>query len=134
MQNRTKELSESLQFQTATSDVLKVISRSPDKLQPVLDAIVETSRELCGSDASTIFLLRDRKFHFAALAGTAPKNLQDIRTNPLDVDAPGSLFGRLLREKRTLHYANVMDDPELSQGRTGLVDRARSWSRRYEQG
>jgi GAF domain-containing protein len=120
VQNRTRELSESLQFQTAASDVLKVISQSPDRLQPVLDAIVETSRELCGSDASTIFLLRDREFHFAALAGTAPKSLQDIRTNPLNVDAPGSLFGRLLREKRTLHFANVMDDPELSQGRTGL--------------
>jgi signal transduction histidine kinase len=120
VQARTRDLQESLQFQTATSDVLKVISRSPDKLQPVLDTIVETSRELCGSDASTIFLLRDGMFQFAALAGTAPKSLQDIRTSPFKVDAPGSLFGRLLQQKRTLHYANVMDDPELSQGRTGL--------------
>jgi len=121
VQNRTRELSEALQFQTATSDVLKVISRSPDQLQPVLDAIVETSRELCGSDASTIFLLReDGMFHFAAMVGTAPKHLEDIRTSPMKVDAHGSLFGRLLKQKRTLHYANVMDDPELSQGRTGI--------------
>src|SRR6185312_12467821 len=121
VQNRTRELSESLQFQTATSDVLKVISRSPDQLQPVLDAIVETSHELCGSDASTIFLLReDGMFHFAAMVGTAPKHLEDMRTSPMKVDARGSLFGRLLLQKRTLHYANVMDDPELSQGRTGI--------------
>ena len=112
VQQRTRELSESLQFQTASSEVLKVISSSPDALQPVLDAIVQTSRELCGSDASTIFLIRDGKFHFTAVSGDVPKHLEFLRDNPASVDEP--LFGRLLREKRTLHFANVMDDPELS--------------------
>jgi len=120
VQNRTKELSEALQFQTAASDVLKVISRSPDKLQPVLDAIVETSRELCSSDASTIFLFRDGKFYFAAIAGEVPQHIENLRANPLNVDEPRSLFARLIREKQTLHFANIMDDPELGQGRASL--------------
>jgi GAF domain-containing protein len=120
VQARTHDLEESLQFQTATSDVLKVISRSPDKLQPVLDAIVETSRELCGSDASTIFLFRDGKFHFTAVAGEVPKHVENLRANPMNIDERGSLFGRLIRQRRTLHYGNVMDDPELSQSRVGL--------------
>ena len=113
LENRTKELSEALQFQTASSDVLKVISSSPDTLQPVLDAIVQTSRELCGSDASTIFLIRDDKFHFTAVSGDVPKHLEYLRDNPASIDEP--LFGRLVRERRTLHFANVMDDPELSR-------------------
>ena len=82
LRERTDDLSESLQFQTATSDVLKVISRSPDALQPVLDVIVETSRELCGSDASTIFLLRDDLFHVAAISGSLPQHLEYMKANP----------------------------------------------------
>ena len=113
VQAKTRDLSESLQFQTASSEVLKVISSSPDTLQPVLDAIVQTSRELCGSDASTIFLIRDDKFHFTAVSGDVPKHLEYLRDNPASIHEP--LFGRLVRERRTLHFANVMDDPELSR-------------------
>jgi GAF domain-containing protein/HAMP domain-containing protein len=119
VQARTKELTESLQFQTATSEVLKVISRSPDALQPVLDVIVKISQELCSSDASTIFLLRDGKFHVTAVAGITPVHLDTLRANPAPVDQPGSILARIAREKRTLHYANVADDPELKAGITG---------------
>ncbi len=119
VQAKTRDLSESLQFQTASSEVLKVISRSPDALQPVLDVIVETSRELCSADASTIFLLRDRKFHVAAVSGSLPTHLEFLRANPAAIDQPGSILARVAREKRTLHYPNVADDPELNQGSTG---------------
>jgi two-component system, NtrC family, sensor kinase len=120
VQAKTRDLSESLQFQTATSDVLKVISRSPDALQPVLDVIVETSRELCGSDASTIFLLRDEKFHVVAVAGPLPAHLDHMKANPLAIDQSGFTLSRAYNQKRTLHYPNVLDDPELRQGPTGL--------------
>jgi GAF domain-containing protein len=119
VQAKTRDLEESLQFQTATSDVLKVISRSPDTLQPVLDVIVETSRELCGSDASTIFLLRDERFHVEAISGSLPTHLEYMKANPLSIAESGSALARVYRQKRTLHYPNVMDDPELSQGSTG---------------
>jgi two-component system, NtrC family, sensor kinase len=120
LRQRTDDLSESLKFQTATSDVLKVISSSPDKLQPVLDVIVETSRGLCGADASTIFLLRERRFHVAAISGSLPPHLDYLRANPQTMDQRGSVLSRVAAEKRTLHYANVMDDPELRDGSTGL--------------
>jgi GAF domain-containing protein len=115
VQARTRDLSESLQFQTASSEVLKVISRSPDALQPVLDAIAQTSRELCGADAATILLFREGKAHFAAVSGDLPKHLEYMRANPAPIDEPNTLFERLMRDKRTLNFANVMDDPELSR-------------------
>jgi signal transduction histidine kinase len=113
VQQRTRELSESLKFQTASSEVLKVISRSPDALQPVLDAIARTSHELCGSDAATIFLFREDKAYFTAVSGDVPRHVEFLRANPAWIHEPNTLFERLLREKRTLHLPNVMDDPDL---------------------
>jgi signal transduction histidine kinase len=120
VQARTRDLTESLQFQTATSDVLKVISRSPDTLQPVLDVIVETSRELCGADASTIFLLREERFHVAAISGSLPTHLDHLRANPLPIRQRGSILGRIYDHKRTINLENVLDDAELREGSTGL--------------
>ena len=120
VQARTEDLRESLRVQTATSDVLKVISRSPDTLQPVLDVIVETSRELCSSDASTIFLVRDGQFHVTAVAGIVAAHLEYMRANPLPIDEAGSALERMARGKRTIHVPNVADDPDLSQGVSGI--------------
>src|SRR6202022_340330 len=116
VQERTEDLHESLQFQTATSDVLKIISSSPDALQPVLDVIVETSRELCGTETSTIFLLRDERFHIAAASGAMPEYLGFLRANPIALDQAGSSTSRAAREKRTVHIPDIGADPEFGRG------------------
>ena len=116
VQARTEDLRESLEFQTASSDVLKVISSSPDSLQPVLDVIVETSRQLCGTETSTIFLLHDNKFHIAAAAGAMPEYLEFLRENPIAPDQRGSSTSRAAREKRTVHIPDIGADPEFGQG------------------
>ena len=122
LRQRTDDLSEVAAIPDRERDVLKVISRSPDALQPVLDAIVATSRELCGSDGATIFLLRDGKFHLTAVSGDAilPSHLQHMRSNPVALGQPGSLLSRVIREKRSSHIPNVMDDPELRDGTAGV--------------
>src|SRR5579872_5784033 len=120
VQARTRDLEESLQFQRAASDVLKVISSSPDKLQPVLDAIVETSRELCGSDGAIIFLIADGRFHVTAVSGALPTHLEFMRANPIELGQPGSVLNRTVREGRSQHVPNVMDDPELRDGYAGV--------------
>jgi GAF domain-containing protein len=116
VQARTEDLRESLDFQTASSDVLKVISSSPDTLQPVLDVIVETSRHLCGTETSTIFLLKDDKFHIAAASGAMPEYLEFLRNNPIALDQAGSSTSRAAREKRTVHIPDIGADPEFGQG------------------
>jgi signal transduction histidine kinase len=116
VQAKTSDLSESLQFQTATSDVLKVISSSPDSLQPVLDVIVETSRHLCGTETSTIFLLKNEKFHIAAASGAMPEYLAFLQANPIALDQPGSSTARAARDKRTVHIPDIGADPEFGQG------------------
>ena len=94
VQAKTRDLEESLQFQTASSDVLSAISSSPETLQPVLDVIVATSRELCGSDAATIFLLREERFHVGAMSGPLPSHLRHLLANPQKIDQPGSILSR----------------------------------------
>src|SRR4249920_1365903 len=66
VQARTKEIQESLEYQTAISDVLNVISRSPNTLQPVLDTIVRTAARLCAAEFSVVFRLQEGKCHIAA--------------------------------------------------------------------
>jgi two-component system NtrC family sensor kinase len=116
VQARTEDLRESLQFQTATSDVLKVISSSPDSLQPVLDVIVNTARHLCGTETSTIFLLKDDKFHIAAASGARPEYMEFLQNNPIALDQAGSSTSRAAREKRTVHIPDIGADPEFGQG------------------
>jgi GAF domain-containing protein len=116
VQERTEDLRESLEFQTATSDVLKVISSSPDSLQPVLDVIVDTARHLCGTETSTIFLLRDEKFHIAAASGARPEYMEFLQNNPIALDQAGSSTSRAAREKRTVHIPDIGADPEFGQG------------------
>ena len=123
VEQRTTELSESLQFQTATSEVLKVISSSPDSLQPVLDGIVSTARELCGTDTSTIFLLSEGKFKIAAASGALPEYIDFLRSNPISPDQAGSSTARAAREKRTIHVPDISADPEFGQGPMAIGDR-----------
>src|SRR5205085_10617481 len=64
-QQRTRELRAALEQQTATSEVLRVISSSPTDIQPVLDAILQTAGRLCASEYALFFKLRDGKYHVA---------------------------------------------------------------------
>src|SRR5262245_43704461 len=103
------ELQESLEYQTAISNVLGVISRSPSELQPVLDAIVETGTRLCQADRATIWRFRNGRFQFAAASGNSPQFIDYMRLNPPSAGQE-SMSGRTVIEKRTLHVEDRQED------------------------
>ena len=78
VQSRSRELQQALDYQTATSEVLNVISRSPSKLQPVLDTIVNTASRLCEA-FDVLIVLRDGDFlRNAAHIGEIPVGFEDV--------------------------------------------------------
>jgi hypothetical protein len=110
LEARTKELQETLEYQTATSDILSVISRSPNELQPVLDAVVSTAFRLCPSDRALIMLPTQGGYRAAARAGFTPAEGEErISRGPIPADR-GSVFGRVVQEGRTIHIADVRSD------------------------
>ena len=111
VERRTAELREALQQQTATADVLKVISRSTFDLQTVLDTLVGSAARLCDADEGTIFRPRDGVFYLAASCGLDAEQENKLRTFA-SVPERGSVVGRTLRDCKTVHIPDVQVDPE----------------------
>jgi GAF domain-containing protein/HAMP domain-containing protein len=115
VQARTSELQESLEYQTATSDVLKVISRSPKDLQPVLDAIVGTAHDLCEAQYGMFWKLEaDGRYHVVACKNAdAVPSIDWLRAKPIS-KGDGTATGLAALEQRTIHFADALADPRFT--------------------
>ena len=107
------ELRESLQQQTATADVLKVISRSTFDLKNVLQTLVESAARVCEADKATITRQKDGVFYRAEAYGFSPEFIEYVKDVPVQPER-GTITGRALLEGRVIHIADVLADPDYS--------------------
>jgi hypothetical protein len=106
-----RDKAEARDQQTATSEILKVISRSTFDLDPVLQTLVESAARLCGAQAGLIYRVEDGAFRVAAHYATSPETLEVAARVPIRAGR-GSATGRAALERRTIHIPDVLADPE----------------------
>jgi signal transduction histidine kinase len=111
VESRTAELSETLQQQTATADVLKVMSRSAFDLQPVFNTIIQTACRLCEAEFAMIFELRGDRYEIAAANNAAEAFVKHAAEHPLRLGR-GSLVGRTAQERKPIHIPDCLADPD----------------------
>jgi signal transduction histidine kinase len=115
LRQRTDDLSESLQQQTATADVLKVISRSAFDLKSVLTTLTDSAKALCGASLGIICLRDGEVMRLQAESGCTPAFVDFMHANPIKPDR-NTVTGRVFIEGRPVHVPDVQLDPEYKFG------------------
>jgi GAF domain-containing protein len=105
------ELRESLQQQTATADVLKVISGSPGELEPVFQAMLTNATRICEANFGVLFLYEDGAFRTVALHNAPAAFAEERRRNPVLRPHRGTGLGRVAATKRTVQIADAQAEP-----------------------
>src|SRR5215469_12836790 len=112
LQVRNRDLTEPLEQQTATSEVLKVISRSTFDLQPVLQTLVENATRLCDARTGAIIRPDGDVYRLAVSYGISPEYKEFLERNPVLPPGRKSVTGRVVSERRTIHVHDVLADPD----------------------
>jgi GAF domain-containing protein len=110
LRQRTADLTQSLEQQAATSEVLNVISRSKFDLQPILQSVVDTAARLCRADTAVIFRLDEGLYRFAAGFCLDPKYMEIERATPI-TPGPGTVVGRAAMRREVVRIVDAMEDP-----------------------
>jgi signal transduction histidine kinase len=125
LRERTDDLTESLQQQTATADVLKVISRSAFDLKSVLTTLTESAKALCGASLGIITLRDGDVMRLQAESGCTKAFVDFMNANPIK---PGrdTLTGRVFMDGKPAHVADVQNDPDYNFGQAPVLGEYRA--------
>ena len=124
LRQRTDDLTEALEQQTATSEVLSVISSSPGELEPVFQAMLENATRICEAKFGTLFRFDGKVFHPAAQVGTPPKLFEFYRQRGPFLPEPDTQLDRVMRTKQVNHTADYA--AETAPGTAARLGGARS--------
>jgi GAF domain-containing protein len=116
LRQRTTDLTESLEQQTATSEVLKVISSSPGELEPVFQAMLENAVRICNAKFGVLYLYGGGKFRSAALANPSPEFEAFLKERGEFVAAPRTALGRIVETRQTVHIVDAKTEPAYVDG------------------
>ena len=121
LRQRTDDLTESLEQQTATSEVLQVISSSPGELEPVFQSMLENATRICEANFGTLYL-RDGEVFRAASMCNAPTAFAEYRRGGPIHPGPGTGFDRVVRTKQLVHIADITSEQAYIEGDPLLVN------------
>jgi two-component system, NtrC family, sensor kinase len=111
VQARTRDLSEALEQQTATSEVLKVISSSPGELEPVFETMLANATQICGAEFGLLYRSEGDMFRTVSLYGAPPAFAEQRRLNPMLRPSPGTALGRVAATKEMVQIPDVQAEP-----------------------
>ncbi|HEY1433076.1 MAG TPA: PAS-domain containing protein, partial [Stellaceae bacterium] len=114
VEERTAELSEALDRQTATAEVLRVISGSPTDVRPTFNAIAESATTVCGAASGGVFRFDGSLIHFVAHYGWGPDELDAVRRVFPIPPGRGSITARAILTRAVVHVADIVADPEFA--------------------
>ena len=114
-QQRTRELTESLEQQTATSEVLQVISSSPGELEPVFSTILGNATRICGAKFGTLYLREADGFRTVAMHNAPPAFVEVRQRNPVVRPKPGTVLASVITTRRAVQIADVQTEADVSE-------------------